>query len=69
MAAEPVELQHSSHSPTGPSAAAARAVKVLEQPDVRFGMWTFVGSMILLIWVGFVFPTPPSIVFLGAVLG
>jgi len=50
-------------------ATADRVAKTLEHPDVRFGMWTFVGTLLLLVWVGFVFPTPPSIVFLGAVLG
>lgn len=49
--------------------AARRAGELLQQPDIRFGMWVFAGTLALLIWVGYIFPTPPSIVFLGAVLG
>jgi branched-chain amino acid transport system permease protein len=52
-----------------PARLLSRGLKALEHPDVRFGMWTFVGTMLVLIWVGFLFPTPPSMVFLGATLG
>ena len=52
-----------------PSRVGAKVNAALAHKDVRYGMWVFVGTLSLLIWVGFLFPTPPSIVFLGAVLG
>ncbi|HUQ38536.1 MAG TPA: ABC transporter permease [Acidimicrobiales bacterium] len=49
--------------------AARRVLAVLEHPDVKFGMWASAGTLAILIFVGFIFPAPPSILFLGAVLG
>lgn len=53
-----------------------RAPEVLHQagdwlanPHVKAGMWAFVASMGFLIFVGFIFPAPPSILFLGAITG
>ncbi len=44
-------------------------VRALENPHVKAGMLAFVGTMAFLIFVGFLFPAPPSILFLGAILG
>lgn len=41
----------------------------LEDPHVKVGIWAFVGTMGFLIFVGFIFPAPPSILFLGAITG
>ena len=51
------------------NSARSKAITVLEHPDVRFGMVAFVASMAILIFVGVIFPTPPSIIFLGVILG
>jgi branched-chain amino acid transport system permease protein len=47
----------------------SRLAAGLAHPDARLGMWVFVGTMALLIFVGFLFPAPPAILFLGVVLG
>ncbi|GAC1593735.1 MAG: hypothetical protein NVS3B21_15060 [Acidimicrobiales bacterium] len=36
---------------------------------MRFGQWAAAGTLAFLLMVGFVFPAPPAILFLGAVLG
>jgi ABC-type branched-subunit amino acid transport system ATPase component/branched-subunit amino acid ABC-type transport system permease component len=47
----------------------ARAGRWLADPDVRFGQLIFAGTLGLLVLVGFVFPAPPAVLFLGVVLG
>jgi branched-chain amino acid transport system permease protein len=49
--------------------AGRRLSEALEHPDVKFGMWAFVGTLAFLVFVGFIYPAPPSILFLGLILG
>ncbi len=49
--------------------AFGRATKALENPHAKAGMLAFVGTLGFLIFVGFLFPAPPSILFLGAITG
>ena len=46
-----------------------RAPAALAHPDVRFGQWVAAGVLGFLLFVGVLFPTPPSVLVLGAVLG
>jgi len=41
----------------------------LTDPDARFGMMVMAGTGAFLIFVGYLYPAPPAILFLGAVLG
>ncbi len=41
----------------------------LENPHVKVALWSFVGTLGLLIFVGFLFPTPPAILFVGLIAG
>ena len=41
----------------------------LTDPDAQLGMLVGAGTLAFLIFVGFVYPAPPAILFLGAVLG
>ncbi len=51
MTAEPL-VPEDAHMITARRARGRDVTKLLEHPDVRFGMWTFVATMVLLIWVG-----------------
>jgi branched-chain amino acid transport system permease protein len=56
----------------GPPAGAdalRRIGRLLEDPHVKAGMLAFAGTLLFLIFVGFLFPAPPSILFLGAITG
>jgi len=46
-----------------------RLDRLVRHPDARFGMFVFSGALAFLIFVGFLYPAPPAILFLGAVLG
>lgn len=46
-----------------------KAPQALAHPDVRFGQWVAAGVLGLLLFVGVLFPTPPAVLVLGAVLG
>lgn len=48
---------------------AKKALAGLENPHAKVGMVAFAGTMVFLIFVGFLFPAPPSILFLGAITG
>ncbi|HUP85951.1 MAG TPA: ABC transporter permease [Acidimicrobiales bacterium] len=52
-----------------PQEVLARVQRSIENPHVKAGMLAFAGTMAFLIFVGFVFPAPPSILFLGAITG
>jgi ABC-type branched-subunit amino acid transport system ATPase component/ABC-type branched-subunit amino acid transport system permease subunit len=49
--------------------AVERADRFLRHPDVRFGQKVALATLALLVFFGVVFPAPPAILFLGAVLG
>ncbi len=53
----------------GANRARERVDGWLTDPDVRLGMTVFTGVLTFCILVGFVFPAPPAILALGAVLG
>ncbi len=46
-----------------------RAPAALAHPDVRFGQLVAAGVLGLLLFVGVLFPTPPAVLVLGAILG
>ena len=60
-------------SSTTPSTATARALdrvdRFVQDDDVRRGLLTMAGVLAFLVFVGFLYPSPPAILFLGAVLG
>ncbi|MBI2168627.1 MAG: ATP-binding cassette domain-containing protein [Actinobacteria bacterium] len=67
---EPVEaIPVSSNGHARVRAWRARADVALANPNVRFGQWVAAGLLGFLGLVGFVFPTPTSVLFLGAILG
>lgn len=47
----------------------SRAVSLLSHPDARFGQRVALGTFALLVFVGVLFPAPPAVLFLGAVVG
>lgn len=49
--------------------AIQRSPEVLAHPDVKFGQWVAAGVLAFLVFVGVLFPTPPAVLVLGAVLG
>ena len=53
----------------GAARVRARVEGAMEDPDVRMGMTVFAAALSFLIFVGFIFPAPPAILALGAVLG
>lgn len=52
-----------------PQEVAKKALRAVENPHVKAGMIAFTGTMAFLLFVGFLFPAPPSILFLGAITG
>lgn len=55
--------------PAGAPKPFARFAEIVAHPDAVFGQWVAVGALALLIFVGFLYPAPPPILFLGVVLG
>ena len=60
-----VEGHEREPAPGGLGAAAA----ALSHPDAVFGQLVAAGTLALLVFVGFLYPAPPAILFLGIVLG